>query len=155
MIHFVAGDLFVNRHKAVALAHGCNCQGFWGAGIALQFKKNFPKAFDEYRLSCQSWKEELAGTCSHYDDRKNSGYYVLNLYTQVFPGPCAKYEYIEASLVDCKTVLDKENIDSLAMPAIGAGIGGLKLEKVKDIVRLVFTNWSGNVYFYEKYEAGL
>jgi O-acetyl-ADP-ribose deacetylase (regulator of RNase III) len=34
-IEFVIGDLFVNRFQAQALAHGCNCQGAMGAGIAM------------------------------------------------------------------------------------------------------------------------
>jgi O-acetyl-ADP-ribose deacetylase (regulator of RNase III) len=33
-IQFVTGDLFTNRFHAQALAHGCNCQGSMGAGIA-------------------------------------------------------------------------------------------------------------------------
>jgi O-acetyl-ADP-ribose deacetylase (regulator of RNase III) len=34
-IEFITGDLFVNRFQAQALAHGCNCQGSMGAGIAM------------------------------------------------------------------------------------------------------------------------
>jgi O-acetyl-ADP-ribose deacetylase (regulator of RNase III) len=56
-------------------------------------------------------------------------------------------------LAETKHTLDKEGIDSLGLPAIGAGIGGLQLEKVKDVVRLVFNNWAGNVYFYQEYQA--
>ncbi len=33
-IQFISGDLFANRFQAQALAHGCNCQGSMGAGIA-------------------------------------------------------------------------------------------------------------------------
>jgi O-acetyl-ADP-ribose deacetylase (regulator of RNase III) len=34
------------------LAHACNCQGTWGAGIALEFKTRFPIAFKAYRAEC-------------------------------------------------------------------------------------------------------
>ncbi len=34
-IRYVAGDLFANEHQARAFAHGCNCQGSMGAGIAV------------------------------------------------------------------------------------------------------------------------
>ena len=43
-------------------------------------------------------------------------------------------------------------INSLAVPAIGAGIGGLNLEDVKAVFTKVFKDWGGNVYFYERYE---
>jgi O-acetyl-ADP-ribose deacetylase (regulator of RNase III) len=34
----ISGDLFTNRFGAQALAHGCNCQGSMGAGIAVGFR---------------------------------------------------------------------------------------------------------------------
>jgi len=34
------------------LAHACNAQGVWGRGIAVEFKKRFPKAFKEYAYYC-------------------------------------------------------------------------------------------------------
>jgi O-acetyl-ADP-ribose deacetylase (regulator of RNase III) len=37
-ITFVSGDLFANRFGVRALAHGCNCQGSMGAGIATGFR---------------------------------------------------------------------------------------------------------------------
>ena len=37
-IHFVSGDLFANRYAVQAFAHGCNCQGSMGAGIAKEFR---------------------------------------------------------------------------------------------------------------------
>jgi O-acetyl-ADP-ribose deacetylase (regulator of RNase III) len=40
-IAFVSGDLFANRHKAQALAHGCNCQGSMGAGIDTGFRERY------------------------------------------------------------------------------------------------------------------
>jgi len=35
---YVSGDLFDNTHEAQAFAHGCNCQGSMGAGIAKTFR---------------------------------------------------------------------------------------------------------------------
>jgi O-acetyl-ADP-ribose deacetylase (regulator of RNase III) len=44
----------VNRFGAQALAHGCNCQGSMGAGVAKQMKANYPKMFEEYRSMCKA-----------------------------------------------------------------------------------------------------
>ena len=53
-ICYVAGDLFANEHQAQALAHGCNCQGVMGAGIALGFRERYPAMYSEYRRRCQA-----------------------------------------------------------------------------------------------------
>lgn len=47
------------------LAHGCNCLGSWGAGIALELGELFPNAFDADRQSCQGAQSRasLPGTC--------------------------------------------------------------------------------------------
>jgi O-acetyl-ADP-ribose deacetylase (regulator of RNase III) len=53
-IQFVAGDLFANRFGARALAHGCNCQGSMGAGIATGFRDRYPEMYTEYRRLCKA-----------------------------------------------------------------------------------------------------
>jgi hypothetical protein len=42
-IESVSGDLFANRFRAQALAHGCNCRGSMGAGIAIGFRDRYPE----------------------------------------------------------------------------------------------------------------
>lgn len=46
-------------------AHGCNCLGTWGAGVALELKELFPKAFEADRQSCRENPNRinLPGTC--------------------------------------------------------------------------------------------
>jgi hypothetical protein len=39
---FVKGDLFRDASLG-GLAHGCNCAGAMGKGIALEFRARFPK----------------------------------------------------------------------------------------------------------------
>ena len=45
------GDLF-ECGDADAIAHGCNCAGAMGAGIAVQFKRRWPEMYAEYRRRC-------------------------------------------------------------------------------------------------------
>lgn len=151
MIHYLTGDLFFNKYKAQAIAHGCNCLGFMGAGIAAAFAQKFPEMKKAYSRLCSKDGESLAGKGFYWD---NGDFFVCNLFTQINTGNCAKYEFVKSALTDCKNELNKRQITSLAMPAIGCGIGGLELERVKDIVREVFGDWQGEVYFYEQYRAG-
>lgn len=50
-IEYVSGDLFVNRYNAQALAHGCNCKGAMGVGVAIAIQNamntNKPLAAEE------------------------------------------------------------------------------------------------------------
>ena len=46
MIKFIAyGDIF-SISGISCYAHGCNCAGAMGKGIALQFKKRFPQMYN-------------------------------------------------------------------------------------------------------------
>lgn len=45
---FVEGDLF-HHEGLTALAHGCNCAGATGKGIAVEFRARFPKMHAEYK----------------------------------------------------------------------------------------------------------
>src|SRR5262249_36368471 len=53
-IHFVSGDLFDNARGARAFAHGCNCQGSMGAGIARTIRARYPRMYEEYRSRCKA-----------------------------------------------------------------------------------------------------
>ncbi|KAF3247403.1 ADP-ribose 1''-phosphate phosphatase [Orbilia oligospora] len=48
MVH---GDIFAAPTNSV-LIHACNCQGSWGAGIALAFKQLYPAAYRIYHNHC-------------------------------------------------------------------------------------------------------
>lgn len=56
------GDLFA-APKNTLIIHACNCQGSWGGGIALAFKKHYARAFSVYAAHCKaSNPQELLGT---------------------------------------------------------------------------------------------
>ncbi len=149
VVHFVVGDLFANRYRAEMLAHGCNCIGSMGGGIAAAFAARFPQMEEQYMKLCEKMNpEELAGKAFYW---VAGDFIVCNMFTQKAPGANAEYSLIEQSFLDCKQMLIFTSIKTLAMPAIGSGIGGLDLEKVKSIAAKVFSDWDGNLYFYEKY----
>src|SRR5262245_45723785 len=58
-IEFVAGDLFTNAHAVQAFAHGCNCQGSMGAGIATGFRDRYPAMYEQYRARCKAKPREF------------------------------------------------------------------------------------------------
>jgi O-acetyl-ADP-ribose deacetylase (regulator of RNase III) len=150
-ITFVSGDLFVNRFKARAVAHGCNCQGSMGAGIATGFRDRYPAMFAEYRRRCKAEPQEFnLGDALLWkaDDLP----WVFNLGTQEgFWRARASYEAIEDALRNMRHQADREGITSIALPRIGVGYGGLSWKKVRAIIERVFADWPGLLYVYEEF----
>jgi O-acetyl-ADP-ribose deacetylase (regulator of RNase III) len=153
-IQYLSGDLFVNRVKAQAFAHGCNCQGSMGAGIAKTFKEQYPVMFDEYRRRCKADPREFnLGDCFLW--KANDQPWVFNLATQErYWHARASYEAIEIALIKMKEQANGETISTIAIPQIGTGFGGLSWAKVRAIIEKVFANWDGTLFVYETYVPG-
>ena len=145
----VLGDLFDNEFGAEAIAHGCNCQGIMGAGIALEFKKRYPEMHQEYFRRCRFAKPREFNVGDAFLWKEDGKPFVFNLGTQE---NCwnqkATYEGIEAALTEMRRLADEEGIASIALPRIGAGLGGLSWNKVQAVIKRVFKNWAGTLYVY-------
>jgi O-acetyl-ADP-ribose deacetylase (regulator of RNase III) len=150
-IRYVSGDLFANRYRARAFAHGCNCQGSMGAGIAVGFRDRYPRMFARYRERCKAEPRQFnPGDCWLWkaDDRP----WVFNLATQEnYWRARATYEAIEQSLTRMRRQADAEGVTRIALPRVGAGKGGLSWKKVKGVIERVFADWPGTLIVYEEY----
>jgi O-acetyl-ADP-ribose deacetylase (regulator of RNase III) len=150
-IAFVSGDLFANRYRARALAHGCNCQGSMGAGIATSFRDRYPAMFAEYRRRCKA-QPRLFNLGDAWLWKADGQPWVFNLGTQEGVWRArASYQAIEAALRAMRQQADGEGVTSIAIPRVGAGYGGLSWTKVRDVVEQVFADWPGTLYVYEDY----
>jgi O-acetyl-ADP-ribose deacetylase (regulator of RNase III) len=153
MIEFVQGDLFVNHYEVQTFAHGCNCRGVMGAGIAAEFKRRYPEMFREYAARCTARPRRFSpGDVFLW--KPPAGPAVFNLATQDRPGPYATVEAIEQSLRAMRQLADREGITSIAMPAVGAGVGGLAWPALRTVAERVFGDWSGRLVVYEEYVRG-
>lgn len=123
------GDIFAVE-GVKNYAHGCNCAGAMGAGIAVQFKKKFPAMYAEYRRRCMAG-EFLPGDvyAYHYGDG-----FVFNLGTEKHWRLGATLEFIGAALEHMMQVAEELNVLAISLPKIGAGYGGLRWEDVKQII---------------------
>jgi O-acetyl-ADP-ribose deacetylase (regulator of RNase III) len=150
-IEFVSGDLFANTHAARAFAHGCNCQGSMGAGIAVRFRELYPDMYEEYRRRCKATPRRFnLGDAWLWkaDDRP----WVFNLGTQEdYWHSRATYDAIDTALRDMRRQADEEEIGSIALPRIGVGYGGLSWKKVRAVIERVFADWPGTLYVFEEY----
>lgn len=150
-IRYISGDLFANEHHAQALAHGCNCQGSMGAGIAVRFRQRYPAMYEEYRRRCKATPRQFnPGDVLLWKDEQQP--WVFNLATQEnYWRSRATYDTIERVFQAMRAQADAEGIASIAMPRIGAGYGGLSWPKVRAIIERVFGDWTGALYVYEAF----
>jgi O-acetyl-ADP-ribose deacetylase (regulator of RNase III) len=134
-------------------AHGCICQGVMGAGIALGFRQRYPDMFDVYRERCRARPRAFnLGDVILWEPAPSVGTpAVFNLATQegVGRGKQASYQALSAALHEMRALADRAGITSVALPLIGAGLGGLHWERVLAITRLVLGPWAGTAWVYE------
>lgn len=123
------GDVF-NFNDVKNFAHGCNCAGAMGKGIAIQFKERFPEMYIEYKNLCKN-KIFMPGGVFMY---KYEDGYVFNLGTQATWKTKATTIAIETSFLKMLKMASENEIHDIVLPRIGAGLGGLNWSEVKLII---------------------
>jgi len=129
MIMFKTGDLL--SEDAEAIVNTVNCVGVMGRGIALQFKKKFPENFKVYAAACKK-DEIIPGKMFVYQTGSlMNPKYVINFPTKRHWRGASRMEDIENGLHDLVNVIRDLKIQSIAVPPLGAGLGGLDWNKVR------------------------
>jgi O-acetyl-ADP-ribose deacetylase (regulator of RNase III) len=133
-VRYVTGDLFEQRTEA--LAHGVNCVGAMGRGIAVEFKRRWPAMYREYFQRCADGRL-VPGTVFAYDLPPVDGrpwLTVFNLGTQASWRTPALLPAIESSVAEMLHLARDHGLGSVAMPRIGCGLGGLAWDDVRRLV---------------------
>ena len=144
MIQYIQGNLFTSNAKV--LVNTVNTVGVMGKGIAADFKKIYPKMFEEYKALCENGKLNI-GELFLY---KTSNKWVLNFPTKKHWKSPSTVEYIEKGLQKLIEQATKLQLTDIAMPKLGCGNGGLDWEKqVKPIVEKYLKKSPINVSIYD------
>lgn len=125
------GDLF--SVTSGVIAHGCNCHGVMGSGVAKQVKNLYPEAFKEYHELCSRYAPaKLLGRAQLV--KVTDDLYIANLFTQQDFGSFGNTRYVDYNAIDTafSTLRGLMFDEELAMgkdlelhiPKIGAGLGG-------------------------------
>lgn len=146
-VRYVTGDLFLSR--AQTLAHGVNCAGRMGRGVAVEFRRRFPGMYEEYRRRCRSGALRPGGVYLE----SGTTPWVLNLATQADLGG-AEIGSVESCLHWVAREHATQGITSLAMPRIAAGLGGLTWESVRPLIDEVLGPLDLPVLVFESFVPG-
>ena len=126
---FTKGDMFAAEGLS-AFAHGCNCAGAMGAGIAIEFKRRWPRMFDEYAARCADGRFGLGDVFTWTEDKVT----VFNLGTQLHWRKKAQIPALGKALRKMAELAANAGIDRIGVPRIGAGLGGLDWMRVKRVL---------------------
>ena len=115
---------------ADALAHGCNCAGSMGKGIAVEFKARWPAMFERYRELCNEGRFKPGDVFPWQE----GGVTVFNLGTQKHWRTKASLTAIETALDTMIAMAEERGIETIVLPRIGAGLGKGSWERIKEIL---------------------
>lgn len=122
----IEGNIF--NSVMPAIGHGVNTRGYMGSGIAKTVRALYPSVYTEYRNVCRSvgmvGGDHLPLLAQEYigpDER-----WILNIASQEGEGRNAKYTFLETALEKAYDWVSDREFTGLALPKIGAGIGGLE-----------------------------
>jgi len=130
MIEYKTGNILAA--EAEALVNTVNCVGFMGRGIALQFKRAYPENFKAYAAACR--KEEVRpGRMFVYEtEQLTLPRYIINFPTKRHWRGKSRIEDIESGLEALVGEIRDRSISSVAIPPLGAGLGGLDWAEVRE-----------------------
>ena len=144
MIIYRQGDIF--QSEAQALVNPVNCQGVMGKGLALQFKKRYPNTERDYRRLCRLGQMQTGLTRFHPPEH---GKIIISFPTKQHWRHPSRPEWIAAGLQDLLAKAKAAGLTSIALPSLGAGLGGLPWPQVKAIIQRELNNTAIRFEVYE------
>lgn len=136
MIEFKTGDILAE--DAEALVNTVNCVGIMGRGVALQFKQAFPENFKAYVRACKRGEVEPGRMFVFDTGRLTPPRYIVNFPTKRHWRGRSRIEDIERGLDALVAEIRQRGIRSVALPPLGAGLGGLAWADVRARIERAF-----------------
>lgn len=137
LIQFKTGDIL--QEDVEALVNTVNCVGVMGRGIALQFKKAFPENFKGYVSACKHGLVTPGKMLVYDTNGLTNPRYIINFPTKQHWRDRSKIQHIASGLEALAVVLRDRDIKSVAIPALGCGLGGLDWTTVRPLIEKICT----------------
>lgn len=157
MIKEVSGDIMLS--KAQAIAHGVAPHDHFENGLALSLRQDYPSMVKDFRHWCHQSNPHPGGA---WVWGSAEGKRIVNLLTQEpasthghggHPG-AATLQNVNHALKELKKLIQKEGYESVALPRLATGVGGLKWEDVKPLIYNTLGDVNTRVYLYTTYVKG-
>jgi O-acetyl-ADP-ribose deacetylase (regulator of RNase III) len=143
MLEFVAGNLL--EADAEALVNTVNCVGVMGKGIALQFKQAFPENMRVYERACRRKEVQPGRMLVVPTGRVVNPRFIINFPTKKHWKGKSKIEFIATGLAALVQEIADRQIQSVAIPPLGCGNGGLEWPDVLPLIKSSFADSNARV----------
>jgi O-acetyl-ADP-ribose deacetylase (regulator of RNase III) len=131
MITETHGDLL--KADADALVNPVNCRGVMGAGLAKQFRQAYPAVFEVYRRLCQA-RALMPGSMLVCPTGHERPRWIVHFPTKDHWREPSDIADIEQGLDSLREEIADHGITSIAVPALGCGLGGLDWGDVRPLI---------------------
>lgn len=128
-VEVASGDMFSSGCQTVV--NPINCVGVMGAGLALAFKTRFPDHYAAYR---RRYDDDELRIGEPYLDRRAPGPWIIGFPTKRHWAETSRLSDIDDGLSYLAEHLEGWGVTSLAMPALGCGLGGLEWDPVHELI---------------------
>ena len=145
MIKIVEGNLLEAKEEYIC--HQVNCQGAMGSGVALQIKKEYPQAYEDYVTLCKETNNALLGYEQYVRIDENK--FIVNLFGQDKYGYGKRQTNYIALIMAITSVLDRVD-GSIAIPYnMGCDRGGADWNKLYFILEVLAEDFKYDIVIYK------
>ena len=141
------GDILESHSQTII--NTVNCVGIMGKGIALCFKQRYPEMFNDYKRRCERREVKLG---EPYLYKVNAYRWILNFPTKWHWRNPSRLSDIETGLRFLSERAHGWGIQSLAIPPLGCGNGGLNWNEVLPLIKNHLTPLGIPVEIYEPFQ---
>jgi len=129
MTNFLQGNLL--DAPTQALVNTVNTVGVMGKGIALMFKEAFPENFRAYQEAVKRGEVQVGRMFVTETQSFEGPRWLINFPTKQHWRNPSKLEWVRAGLQDLRRIIEEKGIQSIALPPLGCGNGGLDWASVR------------------------
>lgn len=148
MIKFIQGNLL--EADVEALVNTVNTVGVMGKGIALMFKERYPANMAAYSEACKNHEVQTGKMFITETNELMGPRWIVNFPTKQHWRAKSQIEWIIDGLIDLRYFIEKNNVQSIAIPPLGAGNGGLSWDDVKQQIEKILDNMPNvEIHVYE------
>lgn len=128
-----------------ALVNTVNTEGVMGKGLALQFRQAYDLNYRLYRQACKEGRVRVGEMFVTETGAAFGPRYIINFPTKRHWKEASRLEYIATGLEALKVVLHEYGIESVAVPPLGCGNGGLAWAVVRPLIEAALAGLEGRV----------
>lgn len=148
-IEFTRGNLL--ESDCEVLVNPVNCVGVMGKGLALQFKEEFDdEIMLDYQAACKAGTLRPGYPQFVRVYRPSPFIYaVINFPTKLHWRDPSRIEWIDEGLQSLSRIIKIRKIESIALPRLGCGLGGLNWSDVRPLIEKYLGNSECRIVVYE------